>query len=217
MDPGFNIRDFLNTNNMSESEINRCEFWTSANTAVHESGLFNSEGQRIQVNHEWNLDIMEQWLEGYHDQRLLEFLRFGWPLNAHNTEVNEEVLCKQKGARTHPEEIREYLRKELEMGSIIGPFLENPFGKVARFSPLDTRPKKDTDELRVILNLSHPFEQGSVNSSINTEVYAGSKEMTLSYPSVDDLARIIRRKGRRARIFIRDLSKAYRQLWMDPS
>ena len=88
---------------------------------------------------------------------------------------------------------------------------------MARFSPLDTRPKKDSKELRVILKLSYPFEEGSVNASIDKFTFAGEDRMTLKYPSVDDLARIIRRKGKKSCIFVCDLSKAYRQLWMEPS
>ena len=48
-------------------------------------------------------------------------------------------------------------------------------------------------------------------------MFAGEDDMTLEYPSVDDLAKIVGRKGRKSRIFIRDLSKAFRQLWMEPS
>ena len=155
-------------------------------------------------------------MKDYHDKKLIQFLRFEWPLNAYETDTNETVPINQKGAHAHPMEIREYLQKEIEADSIIGPFNRNPFGKVARFSPLDTHPKKGSDDLRVILNLSYPYEGNSVNSSIRDDVFAGQEEMKLRYPSVDDLAKIIR-KGRKARIFIRDLSKAYRQLWMDPS
>ena len=100
-------------------------------------------------------------------------------------------------------------------GSIIGPFLQNPFGNEARFSPLDTRPKKGTTELRIILNLSYPFKSGSVNASIDGELYMGT-QMNLTYPTPDDLARIIRNKGRGCKLFIRDLKKAYRQLYLDP-
>ena len=58
----------------------------------------------------------------------------------------------------------------------------------------------------------------SVNKSIDTEVYE-DEEMKLSYPTVDDLAKIVKRKaksGKRVRIMKGDLSKAYRQLWMSP-
>ena len=120
----------------------------------------------------------------------------------------------QKGVEEYPEQVREYIKKELEQGSIIGPFAKNPFGKSARFLPLDTRPKKNSHERRIILNLSYPFQAGSVNESINKEVYAGTEDMELRYPSVDNLAQIVRRKGKKARIFIRNLWKAYRQLWM---
>ena len=100
---------------------------------------------------------------------------------------------------------------------MIGPFRKNPFGKFARFSPLDAIPKKDSDDLRIILNLSHPFQGDSVNSSIGKESFVMQEDMKVKYPSVDDLAKIIRRKGRKARIFIRNLSKAFRQLWSCPS
>ena len=50
MHPEFNIRDFLDVNNMTEEEINRCEFWTTANRIVRESGKYNFEETQIQVN-----------------------------------------------------------------------------------------------------------------------------------------------------------------------
>ena len=160
---------------------------------------------------------MEKWLEGYSDKKVMEYIKYGWPLNAKNTEINNSRPPNQAGARQHPQQLKDYIQKEIAAGSVIGPFKKNPFGKAARFSPLDTRPKKDTEELRVILNLSFPFEGGSVNSSIDKEIFAESEEMNLKYPSVDDLCKIIRSKdGKKTRIFIRDLSKAYRQLWMDP-
>ena len=60
MDRGFNIRDFLDTDNMSEEEISHCEFWVTANRRVRESGKLNHEQERIQVNQQWNLDIMDE-------------------------------------------------------------------------------------------------------------------------------------------------------------
>ena len=58
------------------------------------------------------------------------------------------------------------------MGSIIRPFHTNPVGEEARFSPLDTRPKRDSPEMRVILNLSYSFRGDSVNASVNKEQYS---------------------------------------------
>ena len=56
-----------------------------------------------------------------------------------------------------------------------------------------------------------------MNSSINKEVYAENEDIDLRYPTVEDLARIVRKKGTGSKIFIWDLSKAYRQLYMCPA
>ena len=55
-----------------------------------------------------------------------------------------------------------------------------------------------------------------MNKSISKESYVCDENMAVRYPSVDDLAKIVRSKGPRCRIFVRDLSRAYRQLWMCP-
>ena len=142
---------------MTEQEVDRCEFWVSANRRVRESKEPNFSGEKIQVNFEWNLQQLETWLEDYHDKQVVEFLKYGWPLNAKNTEINTEIPRNQKGVEESPNAVRKYIQQELQRGTIIGPFLCNPFGKLARFSPLDAIPKKDSEEKRVILNLSHLF------------------------------------------------------------
>ena len=108
-----------------------------------------------------------------------------------------------------------FVTKELERGSIIGPFKKSPFGRNTRISPLDTRPKKDSDRLRVILNLSFPALGGSVNHSIKKDEYIG-KKAKVKYPSCDDLAKLIAAKGRNCLVYKRDLEAAYNQMFMDP-
>ena len=216
---GTNILDFVDHNNMNENQIGNCKFWLNAYHRVKRTAVPNCKGARIQVNRNWNLDLMDEWLEGYHDRKVIDFLRYGWPLNATNTEVNTTVPPNQKGVQLHEIKITKYIQKELGYGSIIGPFLKNPFGKDARFSPLDTRPKKDSDELRVIMNLSFPFENGPVNQSINKEIYVDDESMAMRYPGVEDLCKIIKRKSKHGKVKLmkKDLKRAYHQLWMDPS
>ena len=202
---------------MSQSEIDRCEFWVSANAIVRDSRLPNFKKARIQVNTDWNFEYIEQQLRKFQHPDtdfILDMFKFGWPLNAKDTEINDLPPDNQKGARLNPGEIDKYLKKELDRGSIIGPFLKNPFGKEARFSPLDTRPKKDSDDLRVILNLSHPVEAGSVNHSIDKSSFLG-ESIVLRYPTCEDLAKIIVKKGRGCLLFKRDLESAYCQMKMD--
>ena len=96
---------------MSESEIDRCEFWVSANRRVRESGMPNCQGEKIEVNFDWDLNTLEQWLDEYHDKELINYLRYGWPLNAHNTEINTTIPKNQAGVKNFQEEVNKYLNK----------------------------------------------------------------------------------------------------------
>ena len=154
--------------NISTAEVERCEFWVTANRLVRELGRHNADGLQIRVNNNWNLQQMDKSLEGYNDREIIKYLKYGWPLNANNTALDDTIPNNQLGARQHPMEVNKYLQDELAAGTIIGPFKKNPFGKFARFSPLDTRPKKDSDDLRVILNLSYPHG-GSQSTSPSTK------------------------------------------------
>ena len=211
----FNVRDYIDTKNMTEEQINKCEFWVTANARVRTSGKANYEQEKIQVNDKWNFQYLERKLDTYEDKEVIKFFRYGWPLNARETKEQEGLPDNQKGAKNNKEQVRRYLDKELKRGSIIGPFFKNPFGRKVRISPLDTRDKKDSTDQRIILNLSHPFKEGSVNHSIDKERYEG-RSMELSYPTIDNLAEIVYRKGRGCKIFKRDLKLCYKQFFMDP-
>ena len=77
-----------------------------------------------------------------------------------------------------------------------------------------TRPKRDSDSLLVILDLSFP-EGASVNSEIPRNELDGS-EFKMKLPSPLDLAAIIVSLGKGCHIYKIDLSRAYRQLRGDP-
>ena len=87
---------------------------------------------------------------------------------------------------TIPKKLREYIQSEKSRGSIIGPFQYNPLGEEARFSPLDSIPKRDLDDLRVIMNLLYPHDNSAVNASLDKHLFLG-EQVTLKYPSVEDL------------------------------
>ena len=82
-------------------------------------------------------------------------------------------------------------------------------------SPLNSVPKKDSGDRRLILDLSFP-EGNSINDGIPKDEYLGHWEK-MSLPSVDDLAEKIAELGVNARIFKIDLSRAYRQVGVCPA
>ena len=128
MDNGFNVRDFLNTSKMTEEEIDYCEFWVNANRLVRESGSHNFEELKIQVNNKLNFSYLEKTLVNYEDKNVVEFLKYGWPLNAINTKTSCDIPPNQKGARENPEELEKYVLAECKLSAIIGLFKANPFG-----------------------------------------------------------------------------------------
>ena len=76
---------------MTSEEVDHCEFWTGANREVRESGRHNCQGKKIPINSKWDLELLEEWLEDYQDKGILKYLRYGWPLNAQNTEINTDI------------------------------------------------------------------------------------------------------------------------------
>ena len=76
---------------MTQEEIDRCEFWVTANGLVRQSNDHNCKKLKIQVNNKWELDKMEKMLQGYKDIKVVDFLRYGWPLNNEDTVIDMVV------------------------------------------------------------------------------------------------------------------------------
>ena len=185
------------------------------NKLVRESGVPNAEGCKFEVETSWDLEKMDELLCDYEDRDVLKYLKYGWPICAVDTMRSNEIPRNQGGIAENMQKVNKYINNELVNKSVVGPFKDNPFGPEARFSPLGTRPKRDNpSEVRIILNLSHPFEQGSVNASIPDDKFLG-EDTNLKYPGVDQLVEIIWRKGRGCKLMKRDLTKAYRQIFID--
>ena len=96
----------------------------------------------------------------------------------------------------------------------MGPFQKIPFAGNIGISPLSTRPKKGSDERRVILDLSFPIGD-AVNDGIPKDIYMGFMA-TLRFPKTDDLATRIFYLGKGCYIFKIDLSRYFRQIPLDP-
>ncbi len=96
----------------------------------------------------------------------------------------------------------------------MGPFKTHHFRSPAVYSPLITVDKKDSPERRVIMDLSFP--QGhSINDHIDTSEYFGTP-VRFRYPKIDDLVELINLKGQGCDLMKRDLSRAFRQLSVNP-
>lgn len=80
-------------------------------------------------------------------------------------------------------------------------------------SSLNTVPKKDSEDRRIILDLS--FLKGSfINDQMSKDFSLGDK-INLIYPGFDDLINIIKIKDKGCLLFNCDLKRAYRQIPFD--
>ena len=95
----------------------------------------------------------------------------------------------------------------------MGPFTIPPFVNRIGISPLSTRPKCESMERRIILDLS--FLPGhSVNDGINKDFYCGTP-IKLTYPTIDTLAKRIWELGP-CLIWKKDLQRYFRQIPLCP-
>ena len=81
-------------------------------------------------------------------------------------------------------------------------------------SPLNSVPKPDITERRIILDLSWPVVS-SVNNGIPSGLYL-AQESALVYPVGDLIADRVAALGPGCLLFKRDLRRAYRQFPVDP-
>ena len=206
--------------NIKNSDV---EFLLSAHEVVKESGVHNFEGCRIPINTNLNIQYMRSMLVDYKDYKICDFLEFGFPLgylgdSSILVDVDKKNLWKYKnhqGAEEFPNDMLLYLKKESQHRAILGPFKANPFNSGIKISPLNTVPKGDSCERRVILDLSFP-KGASINEFISKEFYLDEK-IDLVYPRVDDFIELIKQKGQGCLLYKTDLRRAYRQLSYCPS
>ncbi|MES9902603.1 MAG: hypothetical protein ABW168_07960 [Sedimenticola sp.] len=204
-------------NMLTANDERETEILISAHDKVVNSGKYNFEGCKIPVNENMNFSFMRHMLASYNDKIVCEFLEFGFPLGCikEPCQNTSKSFRNHKGAREFPVEINKYFVKEMEHKTVLGPFKHNPFKKSAMIlSPLNSVPKNNTEERRIILDLSFP-KGNSVNDSIVKDIYLGDK-VSLIYPKVDDFVELIKVKGQGCHLFKKDLRRGYRQVFIDP-
>ena len=182
---------------------------------VLSEGYPNRWGARRPVETKWNLELFQELLREYDDKEVIEWMKYGWPAGRLPTLGDpQRSQSNHKGATDHPEALRKYIEKEQSHKAVLGPFKKIPFTHWVGISPLSTRPKKDSQERRVILDLSFPIGW-VVNDGIIKDNYLGF-QAKLPFPKVDDFAFRIHQLGPGCLMLKVDLSRYFRQLPLDP-
>ena len=105
-------------------------------------------------------------------------------------------------------------KKRSDWGQPWVPFTIPPFMGRMGISPLSTRPKKDSDQRRVIMDLSYPPGL-LVNDGISKFEYCRT-EVALTYPIIDTLAKRITSLEGEVLVWKKDMVRAFRQIPLCP-
>ena len=184
--------------------------------AVAAAETFNFCGARIPVPTNLNIPAWRKHTQGYHDAAVVDLLEFGFPIG-YEGPIPHATKKNHSSAVQHPTHVQAFLDKEVSKGAIIGPFKEPPFTPWMQTSPLLTRPKRDSDDRRCIMDLSFPHAPlSSVNSGTPTDFYLGIPAK-LRLPSPASMAELIKQQGRHCYIYSLDLARGFRQIPVCPS
>lgn len=116
-------------------------------------------------------------------------------------------LRTHHGAILFLEQVTAYLTKEISLGMIGGAFDTVPFTDGFAISPLNTMPKWDSAERRVLVDLSCPCGT-SVKDRIPSESFLG-EPISLTYPTIDSIVDAVISLRPGCLLYKRDLKKAY--------
>ena len=191
---------------------NTLQWAIQAHRIVKNTGEYNYQHARIRVPTELHINNWRQLCSNYHDPLLLDYLEFGFPLCIDRSELKfTEFVDNHHSAVNFPHDMDAYFTKELSHKAIAGPCINLPF-KV-HHSPMLSRPKVN-DTRRVIVNLSHPYGN-SINDCISNQCHDGIV-FNLKYPTVDSIIDAIREKDGDVLLSKIDISRAFRNLRLDP-
>ena len=183
-----------------------------AHNLVRQSGVPNSLKCCIPVETNLNANIWRTYLKDYRDQQLPDLLQFGFPLDFHRDSIITSSHANHTSANQFQTDVQVYINEELVHGAMYGPYNDPPFP--VHISPLMTREKQNSAVRRTIVDLSWP-KGASVNDFVHKCKYLDTY-FTLQYPSIDDITNKLKDLGPGALLYKVDISRAFRQLRVDP-
>ena len=183
-----------------------------AHEMVRCSAMPNFRQLRIPVQTQLKVDAWRKYLDSYWDKQLIDLIQFGFPLDFNRNVILQSTSVNYSSALKYSEHVSAYIQTEMQYGAIYGPFANPPFE--CHISLFLTRDKPNSDQRRVILDLSFPSGQ-FVNGGVPKDKYLGSY-FQLKYPSKDDIVDSLKQLGSDALLYKTGISRAFRHLKIDP-
>ena len=185
--------------------------------AVRHIGGKNFERAKIQLPSDINFELLDKLCVDYWNYQLPYFLRYGFPLDFpqdKETDLQSTEVSHASAIR-YPTHVHAYINTEIQYKAIFGPYVDKPYGEDTHVSHFMSREKNDSQNRRIIIDLSWP-QEASINYFTLPNVYLGTVYQ-IRYPTVDDITDHILSLEGPVKLYKIDLSRAFRQLHIDPS
>ena len=179
---------------------------------ISESGCPNYKLVRIPLTSSFNCEYLEQQMVDYHDKVVLDYIKFGFPLGIdHRCQIVSNATDNHSSARAYSDEVSSFIRDELAFEALLGPFDKVPH-TLFTWSPLMTRPK----DLAADSSWTSPMGRGLLRVRATNRNLFDDKPFQLKLPSLDQLIPILEELGPEARLWKIDISRAFRNVRIDP-
>ena len=143
----------LPTSSLQQQSVSDYDIYTQ----VIKHNRPNYIGAKLDLNPQFPVKTWDDMFASYPDKQIVEFMRFGWPTSFMGDQIPILSLPNHASSIHQPDAVQSFLNKEVSLKGLAGPFTESPF-EWLRSNPMMTREKKQSDEYRVILDLSFPEE-----------------------------------------------------------
>lgn len=112
------------------------------NAIVKKWGVPDFQGEKIQLPSNLNFD-----------EQVVDFLKYGFHVS-YMGDIPTPTTENHASAHRFPNHVKAYVARETATGALLRPFKELPFHPLCQIRPLLTRPKKYSDQHRIIMDLS---------------------------------------------------------------
>ena len=147
------------------AQWSNCQQYLRIYDIVRATAVPNYIEARIPLPSGLNIPVWRKLLAGFPDSSLVDHLEFGWPLDYTSHNIPVPTLANHSPSAISDVHILSFIEKERSFKALLGPFPAQPFAPWFQVSPMMTRPKKNSPNKRVIIDLSFPPGR-SVNSGI---------------------------------------------------
>ena len=142
----------------------------------------------------------------------MDLFTYGFPLDFERKVILQSMEENHKSALHFPQEIDKYIETEIKHETLLGPFQSLPIDSY--ISPLMTRSKQNSEKRRTIMDLSWSKDH-AVNTGVYKNKYLGTY-FKLQYHSIDNITMTLNTLGPGAMLYKVDISRAFRQIRIDP-